>query len=259
MYGQTDPQAQADQRGVIPPDAANALRRIRAGETWVRYDSIVIGQGAQNLSRGWFNTWNQFAQANRLEFFSSRDPSVGFAYCNQNGERTDWANDLYQAHMEFFAPPVPADIASDNNDAQNTPFLFMSDLPPRLSVSVKLSESDEILKVPANFIPAGHGIAYPAVAAAASPVTLPGTQGMPSVGNGFKWIEPIMLAAKSKLTVVCEIDQPIRNTLLNLPGPGTVQIPDGAGGTIEMPIWYVIRFSFVGQRYLQLRGARSSA
>ena len=36
-------------------------------------------------------------------------------------------------------------------------------------------------------------------------------------------------------------------------------VPDGAGGTVELPNWYIIRITMRGPRYLQLRGARSSA
>lgn len=269
MYGQNevtmlpptaeDIEKQRDQRGVLPPSAAEMMRSIRAGETWVRYDSIVIGEGARDLSRGWFNTWQEFAAANRLEFFSGRDSNVGLAYTNQTVERTDWASDLYQANMEFFGPAAPAELCESNLDAQVSPYLFQQYMPHLLSTRVILSESDEILSVPANHIPSGHGISYPAVAAAAAPITIPGNQGMPSVGNGFKWISPIMLASKSKITVQCEINNPVRQVWSQLPGPGALLIPNGAGGQIRMPIWYVFRFSFISQRYVQMRGARSSA
>lgn len=264
MYGQDEitPEdvAQAtDNRGVIAKSMAARIRRMRAAEQWERYDAIVVGPGAADRSRGWFNTWADFANADQLAWFSGRDTAAGQSYVNQGSERTDWAQDLYQTHIEFLPPPGIADIEEDSNDGQITPTLFTELLPAQLSIRVVLSESDEIAKAPANHFPSGFGVTGSQLAAAAAPMVLPGSQGQPHVSNSWKWPEPVMLAAKAKITVFGLLDDPIRTLLRNLPGPGNKLVPIGGGVTQSMPNWYTIKITHRGPRYLQLRGARSSA
>lgn len=257
MYGQETPGA--DDRGVMGPNAVAELRRTRSREQWSRFDSVIIGPGAARLSRGFFDNWVDFAAAEQLQWFSGRDTGAGNAYTNQLTERTDWAQDLYQTRIEFITPVGMADLETEANDGDVTPILFAHELPNALAMAVTLAESDNIAKAPASHFPAGFGPAYPVVSGAAAPTVIPGTNGEPSIGNSWKWPEPITLAAKAKLTVAGTIDQPYRQMFANLPGPGFRNIAIAGGGVFAMPNWYIIRVSFDGPRYLQLRGARSSA
>jgi hypothetical protein len=129
----------------------------------------------------------------------------------------------------------------------------------QLTLTTRLSESDEIAEAPASHYPSGYGVAYPSISAAAAPVTIAGTNGEPFVGNAWKWPEPLMLAAKSKITVTGAIDDPLKSALRTLPGPGFRRVPNGDGTYTEIPNYYVIRITFAGPRFLQLRGARSSS
>jgi hypothetical protein len=262
MFGQegiSDAEITTDSRGVIDRQQAARIRATRAQEPWERYDSIVIGPGAAAKTRGWFNTWADFANSDQLQWFSGRDSAVGPAYTNQSTERTDWAQDIYQSLVEFICPTVSAEFASDNNDSAFSPVMFSQILPNQLSMRVVLADADEIAKAPASHFPSGFGTSYPLIAGAATPSMFGGNSGEPVVSNGWKWVEPIMLAAKSKLTVFGNIDAPIRDLLRNMPGPGNLLIPNGAGGVITYPLWYTIRVTHRGPRYLQLRGARSSS
>jgi hypothetical protein len=259
MYGQAEIDALADDRGVVPADAAAAIRKMRVAEMWTRYDSVVIGPGASGKSRGWFESWADFASADQLEFFSGRSSNAGAAYTNQNTERTDWAQDLFQTRIEFDAPPGLSDLETDPNDGQTMPILFTQQFPDQMATRIILAESDEIAKAPARFFPAGLGGAYGQVFGAGSPGVIGGSNGEPHISNAFIWPDPILLAAKAKLTVRMGIDAPLRSFLQNIAGPGYKEIPDGKGGVRRMANWYVIRVSHWGPRYLQLRGARSSA
>lgn len=258
-YGQAEINTAADGRGVVPSNFAQQVRAARAAEWWERYDAIVIGPGARELSRGWFNSWTQLAAADRVTFFSGRDSSVGPAYSNQPSERTDWAQDLYHTHVEMISPVGAAEIQTINLDAQTIPLMFAHDLANQLVLTTQLAESDEIAQAPASHYPAGYGVAYGQNAGAASPITIPGTNGEPFIGNGWKWPEPIMLAAKAKLTVRGAIDDPLKTALRTLPGPGFRRVPNGDGTFTDIPNYYVIRMTFAGPRYLQLRGGRSSS
>ena len=115
------------------------------------------------------------------------------------------------------------------------------------------------MRAPAAHYPAGLGPAYGLVSGASAPTALGGTNGEPHISNSFMWPDPVMLAAKAKLTVRGSIDAPLRSFLSKLDGPGTKQVPDGKGGFVTIDNWYVIRISHWGPRYLQLRGGRSSS
>lgn len=250
-----------DGRNVINKGDARLVRHFRAQEQWERYDSVVVGDGAATQARGWFNNWNNFAQAQNLQWFSGRDAGVGPSYTNQEGERTDWAQDIYQVTVQFIAPPGIADLETDPNDALNSPTLFMM-LANALHLRVILSESDEIASAPADHFPSSFGQVNLLANSQATPVFSMGTNGEAIVSNSWKFPEPIMLAAKSKITVRGTIDRPILQTFMNILGPGFKNIPTGRAAPndfILQPNWYVIRVTMRGPRYLQLRGARSSS
>ena len=123
-FGQADSEALADSRGIVPPEKANSIRDLRVANMWERYDSVVIGPTAASKSKGWFDTWKDFAAADQIQWFSGRDTNAGPAFVNQLTERTDWAQDLYYTKIEYIAPPGMADLETDNNDAQIVPTLF---------------------------------------------------------------------------------------------------------------------------------------
>lgn len=250
---------EVDGRGVVKSEFAEQVRKTRAAEQWERVDSIVIGPTAGDRSKGWFNSWADFASAEALQLFQGRDAQVGSSYVNQTSERTDWAQDLYQTGIEFVVAPGLAEFMSDSNDAALTQYLFKQLLPHNLTTSIVLAESDEIARMPASHFSAGYGNTGMFSDAAGSTVTQGGTMGVPHISNGWQWPEAIMLAAKANLKVNFRVDQPIREALRVLPGPGYINIPTSGGGTYQMPLWYQIRMFFRGPRYLQLRGARSSA
>lgn len=248
-----------DQRGVVPPAAAAQIRKLRSAEQWTRYDSVVIGPGASVKSASWYETWKDFADADELRWFSGHKGSVGKSYSNQDSERTDFAQDLYQSGVEMFRVSAPADNLDNALDALITPILFNQYLPNLLNLRVTLAESDDISRVPAIHMPSGFGMTNSVYAAQTSPIAQPGNQGIASVSNTFKWPKPIMLAAQAKLTVTGLIDSPLRETFQKITGPGNMIIPLSEGQSHTMPVWYVIRIFFRGPRFLQLRGARSAS
>lgn len=250
---------EADSRGIIPADLAELIRKSRAEEQWERIDSVVVGRNSSRLSRGWFESWVDLAEADELEWFSGRDTAVGASYTNQKTERTDWAQDIHQVGIEFKAPTGIADIEDEFLDAQIMPLLFVQELPGKMPFKVILADSDQIANAPGDHFPAGIGTSYPLVSAAAAPTVFAGNNGEPIIQNTWHFPLPVMLAAKAKITVAARIDQPLRGAIARLPGPGFKILPDVDGGTVDLDNWYTIKVTLRGPRYLQLRGARSSA
>lgn len=248
-----------DKRGLLSADEIAALRKTRVGEQWERIDSIVIGPGARDVDDGWFNDWNEFAAADDIVLFSGRSSNVGKSLSNQLRERTDWAQTIHQSLCEYVAPPGMSDLETDPNDGFFSPQMFVSMLPQYMNWRIVLAESDDMTSAPGSHYPAGFGTSYAQLDGAAAPSVSPGSQGEPVITQGWKWPEPLGLAAKSAITVVGRVDNPLRGFLANLPGPGNKLVPDGEGGVVELPNWYVIRWTHRGPRWLQLRGARESA
>lgn len=262
MYGQVSDNEIAsatDPRGVVSPEVAARMRKVRSAEEWQRYDSIVIGPGAASRDNGWFDSWAGFADASELQWFSGRSSNVGLSYTNQTTERTDWAQDLHFTSVEFIAPTGLAQYEEQSLDADFTPLFFTQTLPQMLGLRVTLADSDEIAKAPASHFPGRYGVSYPVISGAAAPSTFAGNNGEPVIQNGWRWPVPIMLAAKAKITVTARIDQPASDLLRQLPDPGHKLVPRPDGSIIRVPNWYIIRITHAGPRYLQLRGMRSSA
>ena len=248
-----------DKRGLLSPEEMAKIRKMRVGEQWERIDSIVIGPGARDVDDGWFNTWEEFSEADELVLFQGRSSNVGKSLSNQQTERTDWAQTIHQTLCEYVSPTGFTDLETDVNDGFFSPQMFVQMLPNFMNWKVTLAESDDMTLAPGSHYPSGFGAAYGLTDGAAAPSAYGGSQGEPVISQGWKWPEPLQLAAKSSIAVRGKIDQPFRRFLGNLPGPGMKQVPDGEGGVVELENWYVIRWTHRGPRWLQIRGARSSA
>lgn len=241
------------------------VRQLRSEETWLRYDSIVIGKGASEVSRTWYEDWASFANAAKLVWFTAgRTTSVGEAYCNLEGPEEDFAQRIYQSGLEFIAPP--GFLGSEENLADSgwLQALFMNLLPHNMAFSVKVQGVDDILKIPAMHMPAGTGVTGAVQNGAGGLFSIPGHTGDANVRNTWSWPTKIGIPAKSKIQFSATIDDPMKSFLAGLPTslPGNAQIPvtddNGELTLAELNNWFIIRAWCRGPRYVQLRGARSS-
>lgn len=242
------------------------VRGIRSREQWIRYDSCVVGPGARDVDPSWFNTWAEFADADRLIFGNGkRNSNVGAAYTNQGSEREDYAQDIYQSGIEWVAPAGIHDKEEDDTDAMFMPLVFTRELPPRTSIKCVIADTDTNVIAPAIHWPASVGNTGQGTDDSANDVTLPGQTGNVDLRSAWSWPEPVKIPAKGLFMVEMRLDQPWKRALLSLvnsPKNKTVQIPPPLGGlsigTMVVPNWYIIRVWHRGPRYVQLRGARSS-
>lgn len=256
---QAEIDAATDQRGIIAPDMAELIRQTRVAEYYPRYDSVVIGEGAGSISRGWFNDWETFASGDQITLFAGREGNVGAAYTNQKGQDLDFAQDLFQTTIEFVCPTGISDAEENETDDGWMQYVFGQLLPQHMSVRIIMSDADEIIRAPAVHFPASVGAANQVITDQASPTWNAGTNGAVVIQNSWKWPTSVMVAAKSKIITELSIDTPLRALFQNVTGPGAKLIPDGRGGTYRLPNWFFIRMTHRGPRYVQIRGARSSA
>lgn len=274
LYGQEiDAEAAAGgdvsiSRGRVPPGLAQRIRNSRVAEQWTRYDSIVVGPGARDLDNSFFNDFREFVEADVLTWFSSRGTNVGQSLVNQNTEREDWAQDIYQTGIEFLAPTAFGDDVQSAGEAGPLQTMFVKELPKYMPFDIQIGNTDTIALFPGNHAPPGFGVTNQFANSSPAVVFDAGSQGDAHVSNSWKWPEKIMLPAQAKLTVRAQVNSPLREFLRGLPFgvPGIQSIPftgfdeNGNPISIDVPFknWFVIRIFMRGPRYLQLRGARSA-
>lgn len=246
---------QSDSRGRVM-NAAD-VRRLRNREQWERYDSIMVGPGASQVTKGWFNSFTEFARVSQIMWFQSRDSNVDLCYTNQRSERYDYAQDLYNFHLEFIASTFEAEFDSLGASAKAMQNIWCQELPKALGIEVLLADADIIAQGPATAFMAGRGNSGGYATDTGATLVHGGTNGVPNKENGWAFPEPIMIASHAKLTVRAQIGQPIKDLIQAMEGPGTSLYPNGQGGYVEKPNWYGVRATFRGPRYMQLRGARS--
>lgn len=247
--------------GRVDREAAQTVRRMRAREQWERYDTVIVGNGAADQSKGWFNTFTGFANVQQLSWFQSRDANVDLAYTNQRSERLDYAQDLYNLNVEYIAPSYLAEFDSAGELSKIAQALWTQELPKAMSFEVLLADSDIIAQGPGTAFMSGRGNAGMFATDSGASVFNGGNNGLANRDNGWSFPEPIMLAAQAKITVRAYIAQPIKDALRALIGPGSWVFPNPSqpSGYYTMPQWFSIRVSLRGPRYMQLRGARSAS
>lgn len=243
----------------------NAGRKVRSREQWLRYDSIVIGEGARDASPSWYNTFAEFAEADALNWFTgSRTRQVGLSYSNIAGDTEDFAQMIYQSGIEFIAPLGALNAASQGLEnvgvLQN---LFVNELPKRMAFTVRMMDTDDVLIAPGIHMPGGVGNSGQTGFIQSAISFSAGQTGTPEVRNTWSWPEPLEVPARSKISLSARIDRPTRTLLQQfdtLPGTQVYPVEDANGEFrfVEQPNWYVIRVWHRGPRFVQLRGARTA-
>lgn len=249
---------------------AQMMQSARNREQWLRYDSIVIGPGAKDVSTGWFNSFADFANADNLTWFTAnRNGDVGLAYANISGTQEDFAQRVYQSGVEFIAPLGSANF--DDAAIEGTGILqsmFVAELSKRMSFQFKVQDTDNVIIAPGIHLPGATGVEGQQGVIQGALASNAGHNGAARVENSWKWPDPLALPAKSKITVTAQISKPIKDFLLqldNLPGSKSIPVPAGtdADGNplVEFATqrnWYVIRVWHRGPRYVQFRGTYSA-
>ena len=243
----------------VSPELAETIRQTRVREPWEIVDTIVVGQGANAIDPGWFNTFAQFATAQQIQWFRSRSSSVPLVDCNRSFDRSDFHFDIEQIHAEFIAPPVMYPVTFPP-DQIAMPTYWTRQLAHEMAASFKISDTDEILSVGMAHLPAGAGPFGGSHNNMPNPTTDTATNGQPVWGNGWVLPEPIMIPRGA--TFVCRgYLAPQLQTYMALltGGPGSDLLPgNNAAEQIFVPRWYRIRLRLVGARYVQMRGAMSA-
>lgn len=246
-------------RRILDPGLIAKIRSTRVPQPFMLYDSINIGDGQNDISRGWYNTWAGFGRAQMLKFFEGRDPNTDSAYVNITTPTADFAYEIKMISIEFWAPTGYSDRDTDANDTEFVPDLWTRQVPFQSSVNILTQNgADQLIQIPCVHAPGGSGQSQPQLGAAATPQYIPGTNGTAQFSNRFVMQNAYMLPAKASMQAELQISSPVREVLQTIAGPGFTQYTNGAGQTVEMPKVYTVRIGLLGMRYLQIRGVRAA-
>lgn len=251
-----DNQIQKDSGGRILN--AEAFRNARSKEQFERYDSMMVFLGAEDKTKGWFNSFARFGQSNQLTWFASRDANVDLAYSNSTSERLDQAQDIYAIQAAFYAETHQAQFTDLSTQNQAAVLWWTQELPKYLALTVKLGDADILAQATGDRFQAGSGNVGGYATDTGASLVNGGNNANADRANGYQFPDPILLAAQSKLVVIGQLATPLKDAFQGLPGPGVVEIPNGLGGYITKPIQYGIKITMRGPRYLQMRSAYSA-
>lgn len=249
-------QPKSDGRGRVTN--AEEVRAMRNREYFERYDSVFVYSGAQAKSKGFFDTFAQFANSTRVTWFASRDANIDLAYSNSRTERLDQAQDIYNVNACFYAETHQAQFTDLSPQNQVAVTWWTQELPKYMAFQMLLGDADILAQGTGDRFMAGSGNTGGYAQDTGAAYVNGGNNGAPEKSNGYFFPEPIMLAAQAQLSIIGQIATPFKDALAALPGPGFVEVPNGLGGYIVKPIQYGIKFILRGPRYLQLRGAYTS-
>lgn len=236
------------------------IRDARAVEFFLYYDSVVIGPNADRTDRGWFNSFADLANADRIGFFGGRAPNVGKSYTNTNFERRDLAYGIDHMALEFIVPTTAREYVEQGCEAHVIPSLFTEELPNQLALKLEIQGLDTLLELPARRMPAGAGSAQKLADQLGIGAFYPGANGEVIVSNMMHFPETLMVPAANQISLEGKVDAPLRALLANYTTtPGNNILPGHPAGTFyTMPRFYVMRVVAFCRRRAQLRGARSA-
>lgn len=222
----------------------------------LKWDTVCVQSNAKDFDSGWFNDFPTFAKASTIKFFVDRNSSVPEWATSQNSDRTDWAFEAHQMGIEFFAPAV--DTIRNVNPVDNYLAEVWTTLLPRFtSFSLRLADTDQVLKLPGCHAPGGVGPHGMIRDGSDSPIMIPPTNGIPDVANSWKFPAPIKIAMRSTAVVETRIEEPVLSLLSVVTGPGSKIYPTGpVGGAVFIPNTYGIRVWLRGRRFIDQIGAR---
>lgn len=243
----------------------NQVRDMRAAQPWIRYDSVVVGQGFGNSQIGWYNNFRDFALEESLVFFSTnRTKQAGLEFVNISGDTEDWAQKIYATRIEFGASPGIGQFDADSRDSTLWQYIWKEELTRRMSVAIELADTDNVFQGVPVMMPSNMGTDGSNSDGNASAVNTGAHTGNANLGVGYVWPKPLEVPAKGKITCTLRLGRGLRQLLQSVAdGPSVKVIPvvdpqTGQETTVEVPNVFFIRISMWGPRRVQLRGARSS-
>lgn len=230
--------------------------KTKVKQPYLKYDSIVVASGAKDLDTGWFNDWPSFARASTLRWFTNRNSNIPQWASSQTSDRSDWAMEVHQAGIEFWAPTVNRAVNANVTD-NFMPEIWSVNMPQQMAFEWQVAGTDFVLLVPGVHAPGAVGPGGIVYDSSPAGVVFPPPNGVPVITNSWKFPDPLKIAMRSTMEVQSRIEEPLNGMLVNMTGPGGKIYPTGpAGGVYTLANYYVIRVWLRGARYIDDISAR---
>lgn len=201
-------------------------------ESWVLYDTILLGQYVSNLAykTGYFGAFSQVGAVSFLPFFNVRNRNHGLSYNNQDTrDQLPYVMKIYSVGVSFFSPSTTLyrDNAGAPLGAQRTELdLWETEIPKHMSLTLTTNQDDR-LKIGSLLAPPGYGIMTSGIASGDTETDLVYpplahsnfTQGLPELTNKWGFRKPLEVPRRANLSVRLDISEYGRELLKAMPGP----------------------------------------
>ncbi len=230
--------------------------KSKVKQPYLKYDSLIVAQGAKEIDQGFYNDWATLSRASTLRWFTDRASGIPNWCTSQLSDRSDWAFEVHQAGIEYWAPTVNSARNANPTDNQ-MPEIWSVNMPQQMAFEWKLADTDFVLKVPGVHAPGAvgpHGIQFDQ---SPSGIIFPPPNGTPVITNSWKFPDPLKISMRSTMEVQSRIEEPLVGLLAAMTGPGSkLYVTGPAGGVYALPNYYVIRVWMRGARYIDDISAR---
>ena len=276
MYGQEEEIMEPG----VPEEIAAEPTFTNVREDFDYFDSVVIYHEMSDLSQippGWFTNFQNFAAANRLNFFDVRNrANTDLAFCNvETRDMTAYAMLIDAISVSFWSPANK--MLRFAAGAGTTPFYdafqaawWDNDLPRHCSLVLRVQQ-DERLKTTCMMAPAGGGPVaggFGIVNAVtnfgdqlmqsshAYPTPCGMEQGAPHITNQWPFPEPLQIPRRANLSVSIELNEYAKTVIAAYAPqacgylfPWEGELPD-----VWRPMPFGITVAISGKRLVQQRG-----
>lgn len=259
------PQKQSD-RAVLNLAAQKGFENV--GESWVLYDTILIGGYANsfNYHDGYYPSFATAGNVSSFPFFNVRNRNHGLAYNNQDTrDQLPWVFRIFSIGVSFWGPSTVLyrDTAGVPTGAQVTELqVWENEIPKHASLTLQIQQ-DERLKIASLMAPSGIGAVGGGVAQG-DPENLANWaipnvskfnfgNGTPLLTNRWAFKNPLEVPRRANLQATINLSEYGRSLLADMTGPWYHPFQAAAAYTFK---WGMCGMTVLlgGQRLVQQRG-----
>ena len=239
MYGQA-----------AEPQVLEPQHFLKVGSNWIYYDSIMIGPGWSEKSKGWFENFTDMAKKDRLTFLNVRSGSKdGYAYTNMDS--TDQIGRPFRCESIGirFIYPSPT-MADEHQTTYAATKYFQTALTEHCYCEFWIRDDQWCLLNP-DMMPDGFGytgdLVQNTIEPSASDLITPG---VPHTDNRFHYLDDgIRIPETAQVKLELTFSEYAKELLQEM---GEVLPLDGKEG--EFPNAAKIKVTLRGLRYVQMKG-----
>lgn len=251
------------------------MQFMNVNEQWFLYDTIAVSPWVSTLPHpipGWYPSFAALGAADDIQFFTSRNKTIGLAYNNQESRDNIPFALVAESLSVFFISPATSSLVGTldqeayrgRNDTMSA--FWANELPHHTSMIFRTNQ-DERLKCSCAMVPPGYGDV--GFSMGQGDISAQGgvSGSVSAVGWGkshlnYRWVFPtgIGIPRRATIGVSLRLVEWARNVLTTIWGPGNVEVynyDEGPPVTYPRafkPAMFLIQCLITGRREVQQRG-----